>query len=185
MNIDITKEIATSAYYGLCSDTNSFRNTNTDRRSFEAASEMMQYDVDASAVAQKLFQSRSFSSFELEKIALDHLYVDQENKFAFSYLTSKNYAEYQATKADSDAIIDLLRELECVDVACVIRQENEGDKIHGSLRSKTDADVSKLAKKHTGGGHKAAAGFTMDETDMDKAIDIVKSQLVDLMQDKI
>ena len=183
--VEITQEIATAAYHGLCSDTNGFRNTNSDKRSFEAAAEMMSYGVDAARVAQELFQSRSLASFGLEKVCLENLYVDKKNRFAFSYLTADDYKKFEATKADSDAMIDLLRELKCVDVACVIRQEKAGDKIHGSLRSKTDCDVSKLARMHVGGGHKAAAGLTMDETDMDRAIEIIKSQLIDLMQGKI
>lgn len=177
--------MATAAYFGLCSDTNSFMNTNTDKRSFKAACEMMDYDVEASKVAKILFQSRSKESFELEKIVLDRLYVDTENRFDLSYLTADNYEKYNATKDDSDASIDLLRTLERIDVACVIRQEKPGEKIRGSLRSKTQTDVSKLAKLHIGGGHKAAAGFTMDETDMDAAVKIIKKQLEDLMQGKI
>ena len=185
MNVKITKEIATAAYYGLCSDTNSFMNTNSDQRAFEAATEMMSYGVDASKVAQELFQSRTLQSFELEKVALDHLFVDEDKHFAFSFLTSEDYAKFNATKADSDAIIDLLRELECVEVACVIRQEEPGQKVRGSLRSKGNIDVSKLARLHTGGGHKAASGFTMDETDIARACETVKSQLLDLMNGKI
>ena len=183
--VKITKEIATAAYFGLCSDTNSFMNTNTDERSFQAATEMMSYGVNAAEVAQQLFQSRSLASFELEKVALEHLYVDEKLHFAFSYLTAEDYEKYNATKDDSDAIIDLLRELKTVEVACVIRQEEAGKKIKGSLRSKGHTDVTKLAKLHTGGGHKAAAGFTTSFTDMNKAVDTVKTQLADLMNGKI
>lgn len=183
--VKITKEIATAAYFGLCSDTNSFMNTNSDERSFKAATEMMSYGVNASEVAQQLFQSRSLASFELEKVALEHLYVDEQLHFAFSYLTAEDYKKYNATKDDSDAIIDLLRELETVEVACVIRQEKAGEKIKGSLRSKGHTDVTKLAKLHTGGGHKAAAGFTTDFLDMPEAVETVKTQLSDLMNGKI
>jgi len=35
-------------------------------------------------------------------------------------------------------------------------------KINVSLRSNGKIDVSKLAFKHGGGGHKAASGFTLD-----------------------
>lgn len=185
LDIKITREMATAAYSGLSSDTNSFMNTNTDKRTFVAATDMMSYGVDASAVAQKLFQSRSLESFELEQIALNNLYVDKDNRFAFTYLTSQDYMKYNATKADSDAMIDLLRQLECVDVACLIRQEKDGEKIHGSLRSKSNVDVSKLAKQHIGGGHKAAAGFTMNEYDIQAAIPVIIKQLEDLMQSKI
>ena len=184
MNVKITKEIATAAYFGLCSDTNSFMNSNSDQRAFEAATEMISYGVDASKVAQELFQSRTLQSFNLEKVALDHMFVDEDKHFAFTFLTAEDYAKYNATKADSDAIIDLLRKLECVEVACMIRQEEPGQKVRGSLRSKGNIDVSKLARQHTGGGHKAASGFTMDETDITRACETVKLQLLDLMNGK-
>lgn len=169
MDIKINCEIASAAYYGLCSDTNSFTNTNTDERSFKAATNMMSYGVDASAIAQKLFQSRSIASFELEKTAIENMYVDEENRFACSFLSAKDYAKYNATKEDSDAAINKMRELGCVDVVCIIRQEKPGEKIHGSLRSKTDIDVSILAKKHIGGGHRAASGFTMQSCDLNSS----------------
>ena len=185
IGVKITKEIATAAYYGLCSDTNSFRNSNTDERSLSAAAEMMSYGVDAAAVARELFQSRSLASFELEKVAIDRMVVDENLHYAFSYLTAEDYDKYKATKQDSDALIDLLRELGFVEVACIIRQEEAGQKVRGSLRSKGNVDVTKLAKLHTGGGHKGAAGFTMSSTDINEAADTVKQQLINLMTGKI
>lgn len=185
IGVNITKEIATAAYYGLCSDTNSFRNSNTDERSLASAAEMMSYGVDAAAVARELFQSRSLASFELEKVAIDRMVVDENLHYAFSYLTAEDYEKYKATKQDSDALIDLLRELGFVEVACIIRQEEAGQKVHGSLRSKGNVDVTKLAKLHTGGGHKGAAGFTMSSTDINEAAETVKQQLIDLMTGKI
>ncbi|MCQ2383091.1 MAG: DHHA1 domain-containing protein [Clostridia bacterium] len=157
-------------------------NTNTDIRCFEAALQMLKYNIDVSQIAQDLFQSRTLESFEIEKVVLQNLFVDKKNRFALSFITSDDYKKYNATKDDSDASINLLRELACVDVACILRQEKDGEKIHGSLRSKTKTDVSMLAKKHVGGGHRAAAGFTMETSDIQEAIEIVKAQLCDLMQ---
>lgn len=169
----------------MCSDTNSFTNTNSDVRAFNAAAQMMSYGVNAGEIAKKLFQSRSLASFNLEKIVLDNMYVNKEQKFVLSYLSANDYEENNATKDDSDALIDLLRKLECVEVACLIRQEKNGEKIKGSLRSKDQTDVSLLAKQHLGGGHKAAAGFTMETTCLEDAIVIIKQQLKDLMQGTI
>lgn len=184
-NIEIDKDIANAAYFGLCSDTNSFMNTNTDKKCFEQAIKMINYGVCPAEICKELFQSRSIKSFQLQKVCLDNMYIDETNRFVLSYLKSSDYEKYNATKADSDACIDYLRQLQCVDVVCVLRQETKNQKIKGSLRSKTDADVSILAKKHIGGGHKGASGLTMVETDMDKAVEIIKQQLVDLMNDNL
>jgi phosphoesterase RecJ-like protein len=44
------------------------------------------------------------------------------------------------------------------DVSCVLKEAPEGTKV--SLRSVTDFDVTPIAMKFGGGGHRAAAGFT-------------------------
>lgn len=182
LGVQLDAQMATWAYYGLSSDTNSFKNTNTDARSFEAAIEMVSHGADVAQVAKELFQSRSLASFQLEQALLENLTVDTKNRFAFSYLSSDDFARFNATKDDADSFVDLLRSLDCVDVSCLLRQTDTAEKIRGSIRAKTDIDVTRLAKLHVGGGHKAAAGFTVQTCDLHEAADLVKSQLVDLMQ---
>lgn len=182
MDVQIDKNIASAAYFGLCSDTNSFTNTNTDIRCFTQAKEMLKYGVEPSKIAIKLFQSRSFESLNLDKITINNIYIDKELRFALSFLTCDDYENNNATKKDSDHAIDLMRQLKSVDVVCLLRQEKPGDQIHGSLRSKTDVDVSSLAKKHIGGGHKAAAGFTVESTDLKDSFNVIKHQLEELMK---
>lgn len=183
LNIEIDEDIACACYTGLCGDTNGFTNTNTDYRSFKAATEMSKYGINAGYVAKNLFQTRSLVSLNLEKIILDRLYVDKKNAFALSYLTDQDFKTYNAKKQDADYMIDLLRSLDCADFVCVLRQQQADEKIHGSLRSKTNVDVSKIACQYLGGGHKAAAGFTMDETNMNKALEDVKKKMINIVKD--
>ena len=59
---------------------------------------------------------------------------------------------------DSEGLIDHIRAIEPVVVACLFEQ-TEGDQIRLSLRSKSeDVDVNEIAKQFGGGGHAAAAG---------------------------
>ena len=41
-------------------------------------------------------------------------------------------------------------------------KEIPGGKVRGNLRSKCGLDISGIARRLGGGGHKAAAGFTVD-----------------------
>ena len=47
-------------------------------------------------------------------------------------------------------------------VACMLREQ--GDVVRGSLRAKDDTDVAAVARSFGGGGHVAAAGFTLSCT---------------------
>ena len=52
----------------------------------------------------------------------------------------------------------------------------QGPIVRGSIRSKTDRDVAAIAEKMNGGGHKAAAGFTIKgrlENAYDQVVDLL------------
>ena len=52
----------------------------------------------------------------------------------------------------------------------------QGDSIRGSFRAKDDTDVAAIAASFGGGGHVAAAGFTMHGS-MQEAVDQVRAAL--------
>ena len=52
--------------------------------------------------------------------------------------------------------------------------------VRGSLRAKDDTDVASLASELGGGGHRAAAGLTLDLS-LDEAQVLMRSKLVELL----
>ena len=54
-------------------------------------------------------------------------------------------------------------------------REQEGE-VRGSFRAKDDTDVAAIARELGGGGHRAAAGFTV-EGDIDHAVSVVRARL--------
>ena len=77
-------------------------------------------------------------------------------------------------KSDAEPVIDALRSIAGVNVACMLRQHE--DCIRGSLRAKDDTDVSAIARGFGGGGHVAAASFTM-HGNMQEAVEQVRTAL--------
>jgi len=83
-----------------------------------------------------------------------------------SYLLRSDFAEVGAVEPYSEGIIDVLRSVEGAELAALIREPprepSPPRKI--SLRSSTDrVDVSAIARKQGGGGHKQAAGFSSEQ----------------------
>jgi len=160
--VEDRKDIATCAYTGLVTDTGCFQFQNTDAYAFALASEMIAEGVNAPLVAQQAFQTRSIASLMLEQIVLSRLMIGAEGGYAISYLTTEDFARAGATKADSDPIINIIRALQGIRVACLLRDES--DIVRGSLRAKDDTDVAKIAEQFKGGGHRAAAGLTIESS---------------------
>ena len=82
--------------------------------------------------------------------------------YALSWLSCDDFEATGAVKADAEPIIDALRSVAGVRVACMLREQ--GDVVRCSLRDKDDTDVAAVARSFGGGGHVASAGFTLSCT---------------------
>jgi phosphoesterase RecJ-like protein len=65
-----------------------------------------------------------------------------------------------ADEEDCEGIVNLGRNIRGVEVAVMLRQKN-GKETKVNLRSKNYIDVAAIAAKYSGGGHKRAAGCTV------------------------
>lgn len=153
-----TPDIALCAYTGLMTDTGRFQYQNTDENAFAHASQMIAAGADPSRAAREVFQSRSLASLRLEERMLAHMELLHGGRFAFSFITLDDFAACDAVKADAEPLIDTLRAIRGVSVACILKEQP--GMVRGSLRAKDASDVSAIARTLGGGGHKAAAGFT-------------------------
>lgn len=152
-------ELATCCYTGLVTDTGRFQYQNTDAAALAAASAMVAAGADAAGVAREIFQSRSLPSVELEALAVERMRFGADGDWALSWVMRDDFEATGAVKADAEPHIDALRSLRGVRVACMLR--DQGDSVRGSFRAKDGTDVAALARTLGGGGHRAAAGFTV------------------------
>ena len=123
-----------------------------------------------------LFQRDKLSRLRLLAKAYDTIELCCDGKVAFVEVTKEMLEMSGAVKEDSDSIVNSIRAIVTVEVACMLREEDDGIKI--SLRSKNYADVSKIAIKYGGGGHIRAAGATIkDEFDLEKVKNMLKKDI--------
>lgn len=174
--VPLTKELAACCYTGLMTDTGRFQYQNTDARAFRAAAQMMECGIDISALSRDFFQNRSLAALRIESLAVERLELLDDGQVAFSWIESEDLIRLGAKRDDCEGIINALRSIRGVAVACILK--DHGECVRGSLRSKDGTDVSRIAARFGGGGHKAAAGFTLD-LPLDQAIGLVKQALIE------
>lgn len=170
-------ESATCAYVGLLTDTGGFRFQNSDSRAFDMAAELVAYGVDPAAVATDVYQNRTMQSLKLEALTIDRMEVIADGQAAISWVTNDDLARLAADKTDVEPLIDTVRTLLGVRVACMLREQD--GRVRGNLRSKDATDVSALARQLGGGGHKAAAGFNLDMP-LQQAVPFMREKLAAL-----
>jgi phosphoesterase RecJ-like protein len=165
MGATITSEMASALYVGLITDTGKFMYENTNAHTHRVAAELIDAGVNVDDTYRRLYEHVPLEKVKLVARALDSIQHRCDNRLVVSYITAADYEATGAGEEMTEGVIDHLRSIEGTKVAAVVRDlGNRGRAARKvSLRSSEgDVDVSKIARKHGGGGHKRAAGFSTD-----------------------
>lgn len=169
--------VAECCYAGLLTDTGRFMHQNANYDAFAGATEMVACGIPTGSIATHLFQERTMASVQLDSLAISHMRLVGKGDVALSWISIADMEGLGATKDDAENAIAPIRSIGGVDVACLLK-EREGC-VRGSLRAKNDVDVAAIAREFGGGGHRAAAGFTL-ECSLDEAISVMEQRLAAL-----
>jgi phosphoesterase RecJ-like protein len=167
LGLELTPELAEPLYTALVTDTGRFQYTNTTPKALRLAADLVEAGADAHKVFQVVYESVEFAKLKLLARALERAEVHEGGRVVVSYLLRTDFAEVGAEEPYSEGIIDYLRAVDGAELAALIREPPTapGPTRKVSLRSSTDeVDVSAIARKSGGGGHRQAAGFSSDRS---------------------
>jgi phosphoesterase RecJ-like protein len=118
-------------------------------------------------IFQGVYESVQFAKLKLLARALERAQIYEGGRLVVSYLLRDDFRQVGAAEPYSEGIIDYLRAVEGADMAVLIREppRADGPTRRVSLRSSADEiDVSAMARKWGGGGHRQAAGFSSEDS---------------------
>ena len=154
-------EMAINIYTAILTDTGSFRYENTHPRSFTICEEMTRYGVQPSFVASMVYENHPKQRFLLLCMVLETLKTYHDDRLAIVVVTEEMFERTNTNREYTDGFVELLKEMKGLEVAALARQIGpESYKI--SMRSKGRVDVASVALTFGGGGHKNAAGCTIE-----------------------
>jgi phosphoesterase RecJ-like protein len=165
LGVELTPEIAEALYIALVTDTGRFQYSNTTPKTLRLAAELVEAGADVHRIFQWVYETVQFAKLKLLARALERAQVYDGGRVVVSYLLRTDFTDIGAAEAYSEGIIDYLRAVEGAELAALIREppRSDGPARRVSLRASTDElDVSAIARKSGGGGHRQAAGFSSD-----------------------
>src|SRR5215210_3551397 len=165
LGVTLTPEIAEALYIALVTDTGRFQYTNTTPKALRLAAELVEAGANIHRVFQGVYESVQFAKLKLLARALARAQVFEGGRIVVSHLLREDFIEVGAAEPYAEGIIDYLRAVEGADMAALIREppRSNGPTRRVSLRASVDElDVSAIARKWGGGGHRQAAGFSTD-----------------------
>ena len=151
--------MATSLLTGLFTDTNSFTNAATNPKSVEAFGKLIGAGGRQQDIKKNLLHDKSIESLRIWGTLLSRVRHNKTYDVVSTYLLLKD-AEHVSSDI-IEGVSNFMNEVTTGTDTVMFLRELPGNKIKGSLRS-VKRDISKVAALFGGGGHKKAAGFTVE-----------------------
>ena len=159
----IDKETADYLYIAVSTDTGCFVYGNTTADTHRAAAELIDAGCDMRGLNVKLFRTYSYSRVMLESLIYSGIQRFHEGMINVATVTLDMMKQTGATEDDCEDIASLAGRIEGNRIAATIREMEPG-RCKISLRSWQHFDSAAICALHGGGGHRMAAGCTIQAT---------------------
>jgi phosphoesterase RecJ-like protein len=160
----ITKPIANCLFTAVSTDTGSFQYPSTRPGTFHVGAELVTRGADLAKICDEVYQSYPLSRARLLRHVYSKFKLTAGDRVAYFWLKKADLTRTGANSNDTEGLIDHIRAIEPVVVACVFEELDPG-LTRVSLRSKSDkVNVNEICGQFGGGGHPAAAGARIPGT---------------------
>jgi phosphoesterase RecJ-like protein len=162
LGVELTPEIAVPAFVALATDTGWFRFASTTAETYRLAGRLTAAGAVPDQLYRNLYENDSLARLQLIGRAMARVQTELEGRLIYTAIHRADFDAVGALPSDSEDVINLLLAVGGTQVAVIfVEQIGGGYKI--SFRSRSEVDCSRLAAQFAGGGHKKAAGATVNE----------------------
>ncbi len=161
-NIPLSKELATLIYASIVGDSGSFRFDSVKPTTHRIAAELLETGIKPSFFTSNMVQNKTIEFMKFEAELLQNIKTCCENKVAWIRITEELLKKYNILESETESIIEDIGKIKDTIVYFAIKEKKEKEIISVALRSKREFDVSEIARKLGGGGHKNASGVSFD-----------------------
>lgn len=163
--------MANALYTAVSTDTGCFRYANTTASTLTVAAACAKVSPELFQINQALFDTNSLGRLRLQGWLVEHALFLQGGKIVICALPLEVERQMNLTEDDLENISGFPRSIAGVKIAATLRQEPSGI-VKMSVRAVPGCDASAICAKFGGGGHKGAAGASLD-LPLEKAVEAV------------
>jgi phosphoesterase RecJ-like protein len=157
----LPESAAHALFVALAMDTGWFRHSNTTAATLTLAAALIRAGARLTAAYENLFECDSLGRLKLKGLVLDRIQVTAGGRVAYTEIRRGDYEATGAVPQDSEDLVNYALSLAGVEVGLLFMEQPRGG-IKVSFRSRGRVDVARLAETFGGGGHRPAAGATLD-----------------------
>ncbi|MBS1249231.1 MAG: Bifunctional oligoribonuclease and PAP phosphatase NrnA [Chloroflexi bacterium] len=157
-DVQLTKEIAASLLTGLVMDSLGFRTSNMTPKTLRVAAMLYETGIDLPKLYEKVLLQHSYEAIRYWGRGLTN--IEREGRLIWTTLSLEDRHAVEYPGRDDADLVNVLSTVEDTDICVILIEQCDGT-VKVSWRAKPGFDVSEVAMKFDGGGHKPAAGATI------------------------
>lgn len=154
---ELDSDIATCLLTGVYTDTGGLLHSNTSADVYRTVARLLRSGARRQEIVTAVFRTAKLSTLKLWGRVLEKITITEEGG-AISAVTEGDFRATGADYSELTGAIDYVNAVPGMRFSLVLSER--AGKVSGSLRTlRDDVDVSAMAGKLSGGGHRKAAGF--------------------------
>jgi len=161
LGVPLTPEIAEPAFAALATDTGWFRFASTTADTLRLAGRLVDAGARPDLLYKQLYERDSLARLQLIGRTLARTRTEFGGRLIHTWIEQSDFVATGALACDTEDIVNMTLTVGGAEMAVILVEQSNGQ-FKLSLRSRSDVDCSKLAEIFQGGGHKKAAGATLD-----------------------
>lgn len=177
MGISADRPLAEAVYVGTSTDTGCFRFANTTAHTFAVAAQCAKAGARIYELNQELFETNTLGRLRIQGWIVEHLELIRDGEMAICAIPRSVEKQIGVTEDDMDNISSFPRTVAGVRMAATLRETADGE-VKISIRAVPGFDAAKVAEKFGGGGHKGAAGASL-QMPLDEAVKAVEAAMLE------
>ncbi|MCL1787331.1 MAG: bifunctional oligoribonuclease/PAP phosphatase NrnA [Defluviitaleaceae bacterium] len=155
-------DIAAVIYAGIVTDTGGFKYNTTEKSTLETVAKLMDTGINFTKIYNEVLHQHTFAAGKAMGVALQNAGQLRAGRVVYSHITWEELTATGADAFDLDGIVEYLLNTQGADIS-VFAYAKDAEETKVSFRSQ-EPDVGAVAVALGGGGHRLAAGCTIQAT---------------------
>lgn len=161
LKVKITPEMAMPLYAAIATDTGWFRFPSTTPSTYRYGARLIEAGASPSQIYHDLYEQDTLARVQLRGRVLANTKVELDGRLVHTLVSREDFETTGALASDTEDLVNLTLAVVGTEVAVILVEQASGQ-VKVSFRSRGKLDCSEMAGQFAGGGHRAAAGATVE-----------------------
>ncbi len=168
--LTVPASAAEPLWVAISTDTGDFNYSNTTAAVLRIAADLLDLGAQPHLIRRELHEHMQLRELALMGRCLERLSVHPNEKISYIWLTRKDFEEFHCSPQDLHDPINLARSVGGVQIAVMIYEVPDEDRVKVSLRTYAPHNAAEFCQNYGGGGHARAAGFSLEHQSADEVL---------------